>query len=550
MKIYRNYLVIIFLGALFYIPFIGNVHLFDWDEVNFAEISREMIMTGDFLKVQVGYTPFYEKPPLFFWLQIVSMKAFGINEFAARFPNTIIGIITLLVLYRIGSRLFNSWFGMIWAIVYLGSILPLLYFKSGIIDPLFNLIIFLSIFFFLKFKWKKDNTGHEELKWRHGFYIAISGLFAGLALLTKGPVAYLIIILTTGTYWATQRFRFFISFPKFLWFSLITFAVMFSWLGLETCFHGPAFMKEFINYQIRLFATPDAGHNGFPGFHAIVLLLGCFPASVFAIRGFYKMNLANVVLKDFRKWMIILFWVVLVLFSIVQSKIVHYSSLAYFPVTFLASLVISNIIDRKISLNNWLKAGLISIVSVFIIIAITGPYIGRNIDLIKPFFRNNPDGLASLNAEVNWTGREILPGLILMAVAILFFILIKKQKIFKAMMALFIGNAVVVMTGLIFYTGRIEMYSQNASVEFCKSLEGKDCYVKTSGFKSYIPAFYSRRIPPVHAKSDDIGWLTWEPVDKDVYIIAKSHLKEYWSGVPTVDIIGEKNGFLFIKRKP
>jgi len=107
-----------------------------------------------------------------------------------------------------------------------------------------------------------------------------------------------------------------------------------------------------------------------------------------------------------------------------------------------------------------------------------------------------------------------------------------------------------VMTGLIFYTGRIEMYSQNASVEFCKSLEGKDCYVKTSGFKSYIPAFYSRRIPPVHAKSDDIGWLTWEPVDKDVYIIAKSHLKEYWSGVPTVDIIGEKNGFLFIKRKP
>jgi 4-amino-4-deoxy-L-arabinose transferase-like glycosyltransferase len=548
MKIYRNYLVIILLGALFFIPFIGNVHLFDWDEVNFAEISREMIMTGDFLKVQVGFVPFYEKPPLFFWLQVISMQAFGINEFAARFPNAIIGIVTLLVLYRIGSRLLSSRFGLIWAIVYLGSILPLLYFKSGIIDPLFNLFIFLSIFFFLKFKWKKDNNGSEELQWRQGFYLAISGLFAGLALLTKGPVAYLIIILTFGVYWATLRFRLLMSIPKFLWFSLIAFAVMLSWLGLETYFHGSAFMKEFISYQIRLFATPDAGHAGFPGFHVIVLLVGCFPASVFAIRGFYKMNLENDIQKDFRKWMIILFWVVLVLFSIVQSKIVHYSSLAYFPVTFLASLVISNIIDRKIFLNRWLKAGIISIISIFIIITIAGPYIGKNIEIIGPLFQHNPDGLASLKAEVTWTGWEILPGLILLAIVILFFILIKKQKFYKAMMALFIGNAVVVITGLIFYIGRIEMYSQNASVEFCKSLEGKECYIKTSGFKSYIPAFYSRRMPPVHEKGDDIGWLTWETVDKDVYIIAKSHLKEYWSDVPTVDIIGEKNGFIFVKR--
>jgi 4-amino-4-deoxy-L-arabinose transferase-like glycosyltransferase len=61
-------------AAIFYIPFIGGVHLFDWDEINFAEISREMIRTNDYLTVQVNYQPFFEKPPLFMWMQVVCMK--------------------------------------------------------------------------------------------------------------------------------------------------------------------------------------------------------------------------------------------------------------------------------------------------------------------------------------------------------------------------------------------------------------------------------------------------------------------------------------------
>ena len=151
------YLFFVLLGCIFFIPFLGGVHLFDWDEVNFAEISREMIVTNDFLRVQVNFQPFWEKPPLFFWIQVISMKLFGINEFAARFPNAIVGIITLLVLYRIGSFLFNRRFGLIWSMAYFGSILPHLYFKSGIIDTLFNLFIFSGIYYFLKFKLKKEN---------------------------------------------------------------------------------------------------------------------------------------------------------------------------------------------------------------------------------------------------------------------------------------------------------------------------------------------------------------------------------------------------------
>ncbi len=545
----KVYLFFILLGSLFFIPFLGNVHLFDWDEVNFAEISREMIVTNDFLRVQVNFQPFWEKPPLFFWIQVISMKLFGINEFAARFPNAIVGIITLMVLYRMGSFLINQKFGFIWSMAYFGSILPHLYFKSGIIDPLFNLFIFSGIYYFLKFKWKQENIVELTLTKSPIFYLFLSGLFIGLAILTKGPVAYLIFLLVLIVFWISVRFKLFISIPKFILVSFIASAVMLIWFGIETLKHGPDFVIEFVTYQIRLFSTEDAGHGGFPGFHVIVLLFGCFPASIFAIRGFYKLQLEKKYQQDFRKWMMILFWVVLGLFTIVQSKIVHYSSLAYFPLTFLAALVIDKILDGRLSFNNWMKFGIISIGLIFSVLTIAAPFIGQNIDILKPLFEGDQDSLASLDAQVNWTGWESITGVLLLIIIGFFLLLIKKDKVYKAFKFLCVGMACVVFIGLIFFIGRVEMYSQNANVEFSKSLVGKEGHIITSGFKSYVPLFYSQRQPNNNPKSSDIGYLTWGEVDNEVYIIGKKHLEEYWQGVHTVEQIGGKNGFVFFKRK-
>ncbi|MGB0166506.1 MAG: ArnT family glycosyltransferase, partial [Luteibaculum sp.] len=83
-------LILSFIGISFFFG-IGQFHLFDWDEINFAECAREMIVSGEYTKVQMDFRPFWEKPPLFFWLQVISMKIFGINEFAARFPNAFFG---------------------------------------------------------------------------------------------------------------------------------------------------------------------------------------------------------------------------------------------------------------------------------------------------------------------------------------------------------------------------------------------------------------------------------------------------------------------------
>src|SRR6185312_1630589 len=139
--------IIILSGIFFFIPFLGRVHLFDWDEINFAESAREMIVTGKYHRVQINFQPFWEKPPLFFWLQVASMKLFGINEFAARFPNAICGIVTLVTFFLIGKKFKSPRFGFIWAMSSLGSFRTHSYFQSRIIDTVFHYFILLTLLF-------------------------------------------------------------------------------------------------------------------------------------------------------------------------------------------------------------------------------------------------------------------------------------------------------------------------------------------------------------------------------------------------------------------
>ena len=66
-------LALVLLAMLFFWPFLGGVHLFDWDEINFAEIAREMLVLNIWLEPHINLEPFHEKPPLFMWMQALAM---------------------------------------------------------------------------------------------------------------------------------------------------------------------------------------------------------------------------------------------------------------------------------------------------------------------------------------------------------------------------------------------------------------------------------------------------------------------------------------------
>jgi 4-amino-4-deoxy-L-arabinose transferase-like glycosyltransferase len=227
-------LIIVVVSALLFIPFIGNVHLFDWDEINFAESAREMIVTGDYLNVRVNFDLFWEKPPLFIWMQVLSMKLFGVNEFAARFPNAFLGIITLVIIFNIGKKHFSPKFGLIWMLAYAGSVLPHIYFKSGIIDPWFNLFIFLGICYFIVYLIAEQ---------RKTLFVILSALFIGLGTLTKGPVALLIFLLSGFVYLLLNRFRMRITFLDILIYILCFIFIGGFWFILQMLSGNLTFLK-------------------------------------------------------------------------------------------------------------------------------------------------------------------------------------------------------------------------------------------------------------------------------------------------------------------
>lgn len=536
------------LAALFFLPFLGRVHLFDWDEINFAECAREMILTGNYLQPQIDFSPFYEKPPLFFWLQALSMKVWGIGEFGARFPNAVCGIITLIMLVKMGRKLFSERIGLLWAAAYFGSILPHLYFKSGIIDPWFNLFIFFSLYHFILFYWQQDKSFSENPRTLSPFsHISLSALGMGLAILTKGPAAFLIIGLCLFVYWIMQRGRLYVKPVSLMLFGILSLLVCGVWFGIESVLHGPNFLTEFFIYQYRLFSTPDAGHGGFPGFHLVVLLIGCFPASIFAARAFFIKKEGNEHQQDFMRWMKILFWVVLVLFSIVQSKIIHYSSLCYFPLSFLAAWTINQLWEEKIQWKGWLKAGLLSFGLLIGLIILAAPFIGKNIEILEPYIKD-PSGKASLAASVHWTGWEGLVGLFEILVVAGSFILFQKAKWRKACVLLFGGGAIFVWLILAFYIKNVEKYSQAAPIAFFESFQGRDVYVQPMHYKTYAHLFYSRKQPPMKPEPS-IGQLIYEEVDKEVFISTKIHKAPLLREIEGLEELESKNGFVFFKRK-
>lgn len=530
-------------------PFLGAVRLFDWDEINFAEISREMIVLDDYLRVHIDFQPFWEKPPFYFWMQSLAMHAFGVGEYAARFPNAVMGVITLVVVFNLGQRLYSLRFGLLWAGAWLGSILPHLYFRSGIIDPWFNFFIFLGLNGLIFFRWKKDRFD-IPLPYSAWTYLGLGGLLLGVAILTKGPVAYLIIGLTAGVYWVAGRFKWFITPAQFLLYSLAAGVASGLWFGVETIKNGPWFVTTFLTYNYRLFSTPDAGHGGFPGYHVVVLLLGCFPASVFALRSFGNQTHERLYQRDYKRWMLILFGVVLVLFTIVKSKIVHYSSMCYFPLTYLAALAMDQLWAGKIRLSGWMKILLGTLGGVLAAVVLAAAWVGPRLPQFKPLLAADPFAQANLDAKLNWTGWEYLPGVVLLVAVGLSLRLLHRQRWAPGYLTLLLGTAVFLTLTLGFFLTRVEGISQAAAMRFYEQFQGKDVYVDTYAFRSYGPFFYTRRQPGGDSLRHDRDWLLRGPVDRPTYVVTKVNTQAELDTMRTLRRLYSENGFVFYQRLP
>ena len=122
----------------------------------------------------------------------------------------------------------------------------------------------------------------------------------------------------------------------------------------------------------------DAGHGGFLLYHFIVVLIGVFPASLFMIASLKREKNPDPAIRHYYVWNLILLLTVLILFTIVKTKIVHYSSLAYLPLSFLAATYLHTRIERSERLPSWLTVTTGVLVLFFALIMIIFSFIEKN----------------------------------------------------------------------------------------------------------------------------------------------------------------------------
>jgi 4-amino-4-deoxy-L-arabinose transferase-like glycosyltransferase len=111
--------VLLFLAVLaLSIPQAALLPLLDRDEPRFAEASREMLQSGNYIVPTFNGAPRYAKPPLIYWCQTVSYRLFSENAFAARLPSLLATAATALLLATWGMRLGSDQMGLGAALLY------------------------------------------------------------------------------------------------------------------------------------------------------------------------------------------------------------------------------------------------------------------------------------------------------------------------------------------------------------------------------------------------------------------------------------------------
>jgi 4-amino-4-deoxy-L-arabinose transferase-like glycosyltransferase len=520
----------------------GIPYLFDWDELIYASLARQMLASGDPFSLAINGEPFFEKPPLFFWLQALSMAVLGMNEGAARLPNAFAGGITVALLVGWGSCLGGMGFGCLWGILLLTGYLPLFFYKTGLIDPLLNLGMGVG----LGSLWAAEEAwraGYSGRRWR-----AVGALALGLAVLAKGPVGLVLPLAIWILYKLWQRD------PPLRWGESLVFlslavAIPLAWLALEGVQRGPQWVEEFGRYQWRILTTSD-GHPGPVYFHLLAFALGCFPWGALALAGILQTIPRSMGLVDLTRraehLLLVAFGVVLALFSLlVQTKLVHYTSLLYPIGAYFAAVRLQRLGLEEARLSFWEGCWILLSGLFWLALWLVLPWLGSQDPILlmsvaekrlealgiplPELFQSLSDSLALgyLQADVDWPGFAYGPALLLVLGG-LAWIGGRHKSWGWAILLLATGLSAQLAWCWVF--PRLLQHTQGGAVHFFRQFATSENNAQPAlsgtvglyGFRSFVPYFYGPLQVPYAASLEELAdWqaqgqapdylVTWDP---------------------------------------
>lgn len=314
----KHLLLILALSATVMLTGLGSSRLWDDDEPRNAGCAREMLARWDWVVPRFNNELRAHKPVLTYWCIMASYLVLGESEFSARLPSALAAIGTTLLTYAIGRRLFSPQ-AALWAALILPT--TMLFAMAGRIATPDSLLIFcvtLTMAVYVWTAWPTRPREGEESQYFPRSRWQATAIYAamGLAVLAKGPVGlvlptailgmFLLMVgwtpgvltrcVSEGRYSPRLRIglvwigRAIANFFRTAWsmrpLTALTIIALVAgpWylaVGYQTDWQ---FLEEFfVKHNLHRATGAMEGHRGGIWFYPVMLLVGFFPWSIFAI---------------------------------------------------------------------------------------------------------------------------------------------------------------------------------------------------------------------------------------------------------------------------
>ena len=315
------------------------------DAAKYALIAKTMLKEGDYLFPHLGEEPYYKKPPLFFWLIAISFKIFGFNEFAARLPSALFGILSSLVLFLLSFKITkNKTVSLLTAAIFILNfevirVTTVVRFESSLLFINLSSLLLLT-----------------EANFKRSL---AAGILSGLGALIKGPFGLLGISAAAVYYALTEREKL-KGVALSLGVALLIPAVYF----LYAYSHQPQFIKEFFENQIfgRITGELKEGTPRSFFFYERLILKHFWPWNLLLLPALYYLIKGEIEISRERPFFLFLsfFLITFIPLHLISLKFTRYS---YYLYPFLSFLAASG--ARKVGIEEKVLKGVIALTVIY-----------------------------------------------------------------------------------------------------------------------------------------------------------------------------------------
>ena len=338
-------LLIALIYGLIWFGTLNYRHLIPSDEGRYAEMAREMLVTGDWITPRYNGYKYFEKPPLQICASAIAFQAFGFGEWQARLWSALTGFLTILIIGFTGSRIFNPRAGWLGALVLASSPMWIISGHFNSLDMALSAFLVSALCALLLAQTSDNKTVRRNWMWLCWSMMALATLSKGLIGAAIPAMVFIAYSISAWDWKIWSRLHIFSGTILFL-------AITAPWFFLVAQ-RNPEFLEFFFIHEHLQRFTKDAHSRTGPIYYFVPLLLVGILPWIFQIpRAFFQAW--NERKQEFSSGWLLVCWTVVIFafFSVSKSKLPGY----IIPIFPALAMLIGARLDRALGNTNLLSA--------------------------------------------------------------------------------------------------------------------------------------------------------------------------------------------------